>query len=187
MAQRIWLVLALGAVTAFAACGGGGAETEGEAEADVTAGGEDDLAADASATEGGAAGEGATREGPDAAEGEGAAGEEGAGGEGGEATAEGEATEGGEAADPEEQWRAKVRVGRQWFNRACGTCHPGGDEDLGPRIIGKNLPVARMRHQIRNGTGRMRPIPPQRLPDRVMDELMAYLSTIRAVRGVERP
>jgi hypothetical protein len=33
----------------------------------------------------------------------------------------------------------------------------------------------------------MRPIPQRRLPDRYMDELMAYLSTLRTVTGVQRP
>lgn len=86
-----------------------------------------------------------------------------------------------------EAWQALVRRGRQRFNATCDTCHPGGDEDIGPRIIGKNFSVDRMRQQIRNGSGRMRPIPVRRLADEDLDALFAYLSTLRAVRGVERP
>ncbi len=83
---------------------------------------------------------------------------------------------------PEDEQRAKARRGRAAFTRACDTCHPGGDEDIGPRIIGKNFSVARMTKQIREGSGRMRPVPPTRLPESQMDNLMAYLQTIRAVR-----
>jgi hypothetical protein len=49
------------------------------------------------------------------------------------------------------------------------------------------MSVNRMRTQIRNGSGRMRPIPANRLPDSQMDGLMAYLSTFGAVQGVQRP
>ncbi len=86
-----------------------------------------------------------------------------------------------------EAWQALVRRGRQRFTAICDTCHPGGDEDIGPRIIGKSFSIDRMRQQIRNGSGRMRPIPVRRLADEDLDALFAYLSTIRAVRGVERP
>jgi hypothetical protein len=117
-------------------------------------------------------------------------GEAGEEGEDGEAAARG--TEGGEDGGeddmtPQERWRAQVRVGRRWFNRRCDTCHPGGEEDIGPNIRGIRWPVARMRRQIRQGSGRMRPIPPARLPNMRMDEVMVYLSTIGAVRGVSRP
>ena len=93
----------------------------------------------------------------------------------------------GTTEDPAEAWRQRVRRGRQTFDRFCDTCHPGGEEDIGPTIRRIHFPVARMQRQIRQGSGRMRPIPPGRLPDDRIDDLMAYLSTIGAVRGVERP
>lgn len=92
-----------------------------------------------------------------------------------------------EGPDPRVVWRRKVRRGRRVFERVCGVCHPGGEEDLGPRIIGRRLSVSTVRRQIRQGVGRMRAIPPSKLPERYMDELFAYLSTIRTVRGVRRP
>ncbi len=88
---------------------------------------------------------------------------------------------------PQERWRAQVRVGRRWFNMRCDLCHPNGEEDIGPRIRGIGWPVARMRRQIRRGSGEMDPIPPARLPSMRMDEVMVYLSTIGAVRGLSRP
>lgn len=75
-----------------------------------------------------------------------------------------------------------VAQGRQVFNRTCNRCHPGGQEDVGPRLIGLNWQEARMVRQIRNGGGTMRPINTTRLPDSELPALMAYLRTIRAVR-----
>ncbi len=151
---------------------------ESEAPCEGSAGTEDGGTGDEGATEGEAAG----------GEGEGAEGT--TEGEGGAAEGEGQArgTEGGEEGPtPQQQWRAQVRLGRQWFNRRCDTCHPGGEEDIGPDIRRIHWPVARMRHQIRQGSGRMRPIPPSRLSNAQMEALMAYLSTMGTVRGVSRP
>ena len=98
---------------------------------------------------------------------------------------QGEATRGGE--EPQMSWRNMVGAGRVVFDRVCGVCHPDGEEDLGPDIRNRRVPVERLRYIIRNGTGRMRPIPQRKLPDRYMDELMAYLTTLGTVRGVRRP
>lgn len=71
---------------------------------------------------------------------------------------------------------------RQLFDRFCGRCHPGGDEDIGPRIRGVNWEEARMRTQVRNGVGRMRPIPATRLSDADFTTMMEFLRQINAVR-----
>lgn len=92
-----------------------------------------------------------------------------------------------EGEDPAMVWRQMVGRGRSVFRQACDTCHPGGEADIGPGIKGLGYSVERMTRQIRRGSGRMRPIPPARLPDRYMGDLMAYLSVLRTVRGVERP
>lgn len=88
---------------------------------------------------------------------------------------------------PEERWRAMIRRGRSRFNSVCSTCHPGGNADIGPRIRGVGFSTSRMRRQIRSGSGRMRPIGPGRLSESAMEDLFAYLSTMGAVRGVQRP
>ena len=85
------------------------------------------------------------------------------------------------------EWAALVKRGRRQFARFCDTCHPGGQEDLGPSIIGKRFTVAKMRRQIRQGTGKMRPIPPKKLKEKDMPALIAYLSRLGAVRGVKHP
>lgn len=107
-----------------------------------------------------------------------------------EATPSAETTESTDAPADDAAWTAKVAAGRRTYNRFCAaTCHgAGGNEgDDGPAIRGKNLSVAAMRKQIREGSTHMRPIPPARLAEDQMDGLLAYLSTIRAARGVQRP
>lgn len=160
-----------------------GAETETtpeDAMADPCAEGEGEPCAEGVDGTRGAITEG-DAEGTEPPEGEGTEGE-------GEGEGEGEVAEGGAVGDePQRPWRNMVGAGRAVFDRVCGVCHPDGEEDIGPDIRGKRLTVARMTHMIRNGQGRMRPIPQRRLPDRYMDELMAYLSTLRTVTGVRRP
>ena len=89
--------------------------------------------------------------------------------------------------DPRVAWRQSVGRGRSVFRQACDTCHPNGEDDLGPTLRRIRWTTRAMRRQIRQGSGRMRPIPESQLPDRYMDDLMAYLSTMGAVVGVERP
>jgi mono/diheme cytochrome c family protein len=88
------------------------------------------------------------------------------------------------AVDPATAWRERIQRGRRAFSQRCDSCHPGGDEDIGPRIIGKGLSPERMRTQIRRGSGRMRPISEARLSIDSMEDLLAYLTTIRTVRGL---
>ena len=89
--------------------------------------------------------------------------------------------------DPRVAWRQSVGRGRSVFRQACDTCHPNGEDDLGPTLRRIRWTTRAMRRQIRQGSGRMRPIPESQLPERYMDDLMAYLSTFGAVVGVERP
>ena len=72
--------------------------------------------------------------------------------------------------------------GQAAFRRTCNRCHPNGERDIGPRLIGKNLAEARTREIIRHGTGRMRAITPARLPDAQLPALMVYLRSIHAVQ-----
>jgi mono/diheme cytochrome c family protein len=72
---------------------------------------------------------------------------------------------------------------RQLYDRVCGRCHPGGEEDIGPRLRDRNDPEAEVRATIRNGHGRMRPITTARLSDAQLETLIPYLRTqLHAVR-----
>ena len=43
--------------------------------------------------------------------------------------------------------------GKTSFDIACGSCHPGGEADLGPALKGNPHSVANMTTQIREGSG----------------------------------
>lgn len=73
------------------------------------------------------------------------------------------------------------RTPLQIFTRACGRCH-ADPEEPDARLDNKNIPESEMVRQIRQGTKRMRAIPPARLPDADMPALLTYLRSIRAVR-----
>jgi len=202
MKDRTWarlplnLVVGVVGVVALAACGGdpagAGDGTTVASGDDTSTGGEtadpdlmDDPCQEPDAPcEGDAAG---VRSGPP----EGEAGGEGEGGDGNGSESEDgselELTAADIAPGTREEWSAMRRQGQIAFNQVCGLCHPNGEEDIGPRIRGDFWTVEAMVRQIRNGRGRMDPIPEARLPDEYMDDLMVYLSTIGAVRGVERP
>lgn len=77
---------------------------------------------------------------------------------------------------------AQSAEGVPQFNRACGRCHPHGDEDTGPALRDKNLSVEAMTKVIREGTKRMRAIPPTKLSDADLPRVMAFLRSIHAVR-----
>jgi mono/diheme cytochrome c family protein len=101
-----------------------------------------------------------------------------------------QATSGGEpeivVADQAE-WSQLVASGQATFDNSCGSCHPGGEADLGPKLKDHAEPIAKMRKQIRKGSGRMAPIGEDRLPESDMKGLLVYLASIDAVEGVKRP
>ncbi len=70
------------------------------------------------------------------------------------------------------------------FTRECGRCHsnPYDEGDQGPDIHNKNISVTKMTDTIRNGTKRMRPIPPTKLSDAQLEQVMNFLRTIHAVQ-----
>ena len=110
---------------------------------------------------------------------------------GGSSTAEGGAeAAGGEPAlviADQAEWDTLSTSGKESYDRACGTCHPGGDADLGPAIKGHMLTMADMTKQIREGSGRMQPVDETKLPEAEMKGVMVYLATISAVGDVKGP
>jgi mono/diheme cytochrome c family protein len=85
------------------------------------------------------------------------------------------------------EWQSLADAGKTSFDSSCGSCHPGGEADLGPSLKGHAIPLAEMTRQIREGSGRMKPIEPTQLPEDRMRGLMVYLSTLDAVSGVQGP
>jgi mono/diheme cytochrome c family protein len=113
------------------------------------------------------------------------------GGGGGETSSEGAAaTAGGEPAiviTDQTEWDSLASAGKSTFDVACGACHPGGEADLGPALKGHMVTTANMTKQIREGSGRMKPIDEAHLPEDQMRGLMVYLATLGAVGDVKGP
>lgn len=102
----------------------------------------------------------------------------------------GAASSGGEPAlviADQGEWDTLVSQGKTSFDATCGSCHPGGEADLGPALKGHAESTADMTRQIREGSGRMKPIGPDKLPDDQLKGVLVYLSTIGAVGDVKGP
>jgi len=93
---------------------------------------------------------------------------------------ESEETEGGESASYEGPIGSTDAVaGKDKFDTFCGDCHDGGDA---PNLSEDAHTPAQIRQQIREGSGKMRPIPENRLSAEDMESVLAFLATINAVK-----
>jgi mono/diheme cytochrome c family protein len=102
----------------------------------------------------------------------------------------GEEAAGGEPAlviSDQAEWDSLVASGAESFEAACGTCHPGGEADLGPALKGENKSSKKMTSQIREGSGKMAPIGEDKLPEAEMKGVLVYLATIKAVGDIKGP
>lgn len=75
-----------------------------------------------------------------------------------------------------------VDEGKETFETFCGDCHPDGEDDVGPSLIENTNTPASIRQQIREGSGRMRPFSAKRLSDQQVEDILAWMSTINAVK-----
>jgi mono/diheme cytochrome c family protein len=88
---------------------------------------------------------------------------------------------------PAEQYKGPIAstadagAGETAFGDLCASCHPGGKADLGPKLVGKGLSPGMIRHQVREGSGRMPPFGPSKLSDQELEDMLAYLDTLDAV------
>lgn len=89
--------------------------------------------------------------------------------------------------DSAEEWASLESSGKVSYDRACGACHPGGAADLGPKLTGLGSDTGTMYVQIREGSGRMKPVTEKRLPESEMKGLFVYLASIGAVSDVQQP
>jgi len=75
-----------------------------------------------------------------------------------------------------------VAHGKELFSTHCDDCHPGGEEDVGPSLIATPHTPARIRQQIREGSGKMRPFSEKRLSNEDVEAILAYLASLNAVK-----
>lgn len=81
----------------------------------------------------------------------------------------------------EAQRRPAAANGVAQFNKACGRCHPHGDEDTGPDLHNLNKTEEEMTKIIRNGQKRMKAIAPAKLSNADLTKVMVFLRSIHAV------
>lgn len=94
-----------------------------------------------------------------------------------------EATSGGDVAQYEGAIAATdADRGKELFDSRCGDCHPNGEEDVGPSLVAEPHTPARIRQQIREGSGKMRPFPEERLSQADVESILAFLASIHAVK-----
>jgi len=72
--------------------------------------------------------------------------------------------------------------GEEVYGSVCNACHSSG-----PALQNIAWEPGRMRHQIREGSGRMPPISTNRVSDEDMEAILAYLVTIGGVEGDAAP
>jgi mono/diheme cytochrome c family protein len=95
----------------------------------------------------------------------------------------GETSTGGESAQYEGAITSTDAAhGKELFDTSCGDCHPGGESDVGPSLIAEPHTAPRIRQQIREGSGKMRPFSEKRLSNDDMEAVLAYLASINAVK-----
>ncbi len=75
-----------------------------------------------------------------------------------------------------------VAKGEVVFNRFCQKCHPGGEAGLGPAINNKPVPGFIIRLQVRKGLGVMPAFKEKVISEEDLDNLMAYLKTLRKAK-----
>jgi mono/diheme cytochrome c family protein len=95
---------------------------------------------------------------------------------------EGQASSGGEAAYAGPIASTDIAHGKEVFDNFCGDCHPDGGKDVGPSLIAAPHTPARLRKQIREGGGKMRPFSEQRLSKDDMEAILAWLASVNAVK-----
>lgn len=77
--------------------------------------------------------------------------------------------------------KAQFAEGRKIFMQRCHACHPGGEAGLAPAINNKPLPAGLIKFQIRHGLGAMPALDAERISDRELDAVAAYLVALRKV------
>ncbi|MDP2662721.1 MAG: c-type cytochrome [Dehalococcoidia bacterium] len=72
-------------------------------------------------------------------------------------------------------------AGKAVFDANCTPCHPGGQQGVGPSLVGAvgRLGEAGVRNQVRNGKNVMPPFPDTRINDNQLADLIAYVATLK--------
>jgi mono/diheme cytochrome c family protein len=74
---------------------------------------------------------------------------------------------------------AEEQRGQVLFHKFCHQCHPNGEGGFGPAINSNPAPMAAFRVQVRAGLGAMPAFSEQIIPERDLDQLLAYADALR--------
>jgi mono/diheme cytochrome c family protein len=74
---------------------------------------------------------------------------------------------------------ATQQHGQVLFHKFCHQCHPYGEAGLGPAINSTPVPMSAFRLQVRSGLGAMPAFSDAIIPDRDLDQLLAYVDALR--------
>jgi mono/diheme cytochrome c family protein len=77
---------------------------------------------------------------------------------------------------------AAVARGEAVFQQHCALCHPGGEQGVGPSLITSSATPDQIRTQVRNGAGVMPPFPPSVISDQQLNDLIAYVLSLRSTQ-----
>jgi len=81
--------------------------------------------------------------------------------------------------DGELKLNAEQRQGQVLFHKFCHQCHPHGEAGLGPAINTNPAPLVAVRLQVRAGLGAMPAFPDSLIPDRDLQQLLAFVDAQR--------
>lgn len=73
----------------------------------------------------------------------------------------------------------EAKLGNIVFAAHCDQCHPGGEGGLGPALNNKPLPGFMIKMQVRHGIGAMPSFSNVKVPDKDLDNLVAYMKAQR--------
>ncbi len=73
---------------------------------------------------------------------------------------------------------ADAAKGETVYQRYCESCHPGGQEDVGPALAGRHVPPGKVRWFVREGGDTMPAFPASKVSDEDLEHLAAYVGSL---------
>ncbi len=72
-----------------------------------------------------------------------------------------------------------VAAGQTVFQQSCNSCHPNGNQGIGPALRGKNLSADQIKTRVRNGGGGMPAFASSQISDQQLNDLVAFVQSLK--------
>lgn len=72
-----------------------------------------------------------------------------------------------------------VAAGKAVFEANCNVCHPGGEKGVGPALKGTAKTPDQIRTQVRQGKGAMPAFGTEKINDKQLTDLIAYVKSLK--------